>query len=188
MNSGTGKFLLRNQANQRDIVIETSDGQIVGSVDVNDEGTTRLLKDAGGKTCAVILHSHDNSANVFKIYSNKPATPGQQKSKKNIIGGLYLWAEIKNTGSMGGKFVMQRYSSDTSSCSANHHIAKRFGSLFSKSKSKGYTFLDSEDKECVKMVSLENRAKGVLIAPNRDTGLMLAFCVVVDEMVEQRLR
>lgn len=193
MTSKTEKVVFQKQTNQRGIVIETSEGEIIGSIDViNDEGTTRLLKDASGKTCAVILQTLDKSAlntgHVFKVYNNKPAVPRQQASKHKIVHGLYLWAEIKNTGAMGGKFVMKRYSSETSSCSADKHTTKWFGSLFSKVKSKGYTFLDSHKKECVKMFSLENRAKGILIAPNRDMCLMMAYCAVVDEMVQQRMR
>lgn len=191
MTSETQKVVFRKQSNQRGVSIETNTGELIGSIDVIREGDIRLLKDVSGKTCGIILHTRENSlggANVFQVYCNKPSTPRQKPSKSEIVNGCYLWAEIKNTGSMGGKFVMKRYSPETFTCSVEQHSTKPFGSLFAKDKSKGYTFSDCEEKECIKMVSLRNKGKGIAIAPYRDTGLLLAFCAVVDEMVERRLR
>lgn len=191
MTSETQKVVFRKQSNQRDMSIETNTGEMIGSIDVIREGDIRLLKDVSGKTCAIILQTRENElggANVFQVYCNKPSTPRQKPSKSETANGCYLWAEIKNTGSMGGKFVMKRYSPETFSCSVEQHSTKPFGSLFAKDKSKGYTFLDCEEKECIKMVLLRNRGKGIAIAPYRDTGLMLSFCAVVEEMVERRLR
>ncbi|CAJ1968688.1 unnamed protein product [Cylindrotheca closterium] len=191
MFTDTQKVVFRKQPKQRDIAIETNTGVTIGSIVFVNEGTLRLLKDASGKTCGMIRKTRDKSVgggNLFQVYSNKPVMPGQKQSKNKIMTGCYLWAEIKNTGSMGGKFVMKRYSGETSSCSGGEHRAQPFGSLFSKDKTKGYTFLDGDGKECTKMISLKNRDKGIAIAPRRDTGLMLAFCAVVDEMVERRLR
>ncbi|KAL3926285.1 MAG: hypothetical protein SGBAC_013535 [Bacillariaceae sp.] len=191
MTAETLKVFFRKQSNQRDVSIETNTGEFIGSIDVRRKGDIRLLKDVSGKTCAIILHTHENSlggANVFQVYCNKPSTPRQKPSKSEIVNGCYLWAEIKNTGFMGGKFVMKRYSPETFTCSVEQHIAKPFGSLFAKDRSKGYTFSDCEEKGCTKMVSLRNKGKGIVIAPYRDTGLLLAFCAIVDEMVERRLR
>lgn len=188
----TEKLIFRKLPNKGDIVIETSGGEMIGSIDHSRDGTIRRVKNAEGKPCAIIQQKITEYACglrptiSFRVYGDKPSTPGQKPSTRaKSASGCYLWAEIKNAGSLGGKFVMKRYSSQTNSCSADGYCAKRFGSLFSKDKCKGFNILDSEEKECAKMVSLQkNRNKGTVIAPKRDMCLMLAFCAVVDEIVE----
>ncbi|KAL3937088.1 MAG: hypothetical protein SGBAC_007729 [Bacillariaceae sp.] len=183
----TERIILKRVPNKRDIFIENSDGEKIGMIDFSmvNQGK-RLIKDACGQTCALIFLNSDKLGgnNIFKICGNKPATRRQRLSNET---GYYTWAEVKNTGSFGGKFVMNRFSPETSACTAEPHLTKAFGSLFSRGKSKGYVFCDSEKKECVKMVSLK-KGKGVIVGPNRDLCLMLAYAVCVDEMVEYRLR
>lgn len=183
----TERIILKRVPNKRDIFIEDSDGDKIGMIDFSmvNQGK-RLIKDACGQTCALIFLNSDKLGgnNIFKICGNKPATRRQRLSNET---GYYTWAEVKNTGSFGGKFVMNRFSPETSACTAEPHLTKAFGSLFSRGKSKGYVFCDAEKKECVKMVSLK-KGKGLIVGPNRDLCLMLAYAACVDEMVEHRLR
>lgn len=196
----TEKLVLRKRRRSNNKTIETSDGDFMGSLEhgspLTGDRDIRILKDATGKPCAIIQLIKDESilygpSTVFQIYGDKPSHFGQLPSyDKDIlkaVNGCYLWAEIRNTGSMGGgTFAMKRYSSKTSFCSADEYTAKRFGSIF-KRDFKGFSFFNSKEKECVKMVSLQDNAKGIVIAPKHDTCLMLAFCAVVDEMVENLL-
>lgn len=176
----------------KEISIENIKGEIVGSVDYSTaaERCIRILKDARGRPCALIQQVLDETifgGHTFRVYGYRPCTSGQRTSRGEDTVGWYFWGEIKNTGSPGGKFILKkkRCSTDNGSTSADHYLAKPFGSFFAKDKSKGYTIFDSEEKECVKMISLKNRSnKGIMIAPKRDMCLMLAFCAVVEEMVE----
>jgi len=187
----TELIIFRKSSNKRDISIQRSDGEIVGTVDYSmvNQGK-RIIKDAFGRTCAAIFLKTESmggmvGVNVFKICGNKPASRSQRLSNET---GYYTWAEVKNTGVLGAKFVMDRFSPETLSCSADQHSTKTFGSLFNKQKDKGCVIFDSKKKECTKMASLENRDKGILVGPRRDLCLILAFCAVVDEMMERRLR
>mmetsp|Transcript_18465 Transcript_18465/g.45765 ORF Transcript_18465/g.45765 Transcript_18465/m.45765 type:complete len:616 (-) Transcript_18465:73-1920(-) len=183
----TERIILKRLPNKRDIHIEKSDGEKLGMIDFSmvNQGK-RVIKDACGRTCAVIFLNNDQLGGkaLFKICGNKPATRRQRLSNET---GYYTWAEVKNTGSFGGKFVMNRFSPETSSCSIEQHWTKPFGSIFSRGKSKGYVFFDPKKKECVKMVSLK-QGKGVIVGPNRDLCLMLGYVACVDEMLEHRLR
>jgi hypothetical protein len=174
--------------NKREISIENSEGEKIAYLDYSmaHQGK-RFLKDKHGRFCAVIIHQSDKMEgnNVFKICGNRPASRTQRLSNET---GYYTWAEVRNSGSFGGKFCMKRYSEETLTCSADQHVTKPFGLLFNTRKSRGYVFTDSKKKECVKMVILNRGGKGIMVAPDRDLCLMISFVAVVDEMMENRMR
>jgi hypothetical protein len=173
--------------NKREISIENSEGEKIAYLDntMANEGK-RFLKDKLGRFCAVIIHQNDkiDGTNVFKICGNRPASRKQRLSNET---GYYTWAEVRNTGSLGGKFCMKKYSEETLTCSADQHVTKSFGLLFNTRKSRGYVFTDSKKKECVKMVILNCGGKGIMVAPDKDLCLMISYVAVVDEMIENRM-
>lgn len=186
----TEKIIFKRVANtkKKELSIENSEGEKIAYLDYSQANDgKRFLKDVHGRFCAVIIHQSDKTDgnNVFKICGNRPASRTQRLSNET---GYYTWAEVRNSGSLGGKFCMKRYCEGTLSCSMDDHVTKPFGSLFNTRKSRGYAFLDSKKKECVKMVILNRGGKGIMVAPERDMCLMLAFAAVVDEMLENRMR
>lgn len=192
----TKKLVFIKQRRTNIVLIETTEGERIGSIDYSSQSKQgiRSLRDASGTVCAIIqkkVHNallRDRSRSTFRVYGTKPCYSGQKPSRDEIAFGFYVWAEIKNSGSLGGKFVMKKKlcPTTTSSCSDDQHVAKPFGSFLSKAK--GYNIFDSQEKQCVKMVSLNKKhSKGIMIAPKHDLCLMLAFCTVVDEMVENLL-
>jgi hypothetical protein len=190
MSKRTEKVIFKRVPNNKgEISIENSDGEKIAYLDCSmaNEGK-RFLKDKHGRFCAAIIRQSDKEkegTNVFKICGNRPASRTQRLSNET---GYYTWAEVRNSGSFGGKFCMKRYSEETLTCSADQHVTKPFGLLFNTRKSRGYVFTDSKKKECVKMVILNHEGKGIMVAPDRDLCLMISFVAVVDEMIENRMR
>eukprot|EP00980_Cylindrotheca_fusiformis_P017357 scaffold5380_cov131-Cylindrotheca_fusiformis.AAC.34 len=173
---------------KRDIAIEDSNGEELAYLDYSQAGSgKRFLTDKHGRFCAVIILQSDKliGNNVFKICGNRPASKTQRLSNDT---GYYTWAEVRNSGSLGGKFCLKRYCEETLSCSIDQHVTKPFGSLFNTRKSRGYAFLDSKKVECAKMAMLNHGGKGIKIAPDQDMCLMIAYAAVVHEMLENRLR
>lgn len=183
------KLFFRRQASENKTLIDDSDGNNIAYIDYSDakEGK-RYLKNANGFNCAIIIRQSSSAGGkyTFKICSSTKAVT--KKQRKSSETGYYTWAEVKNTGALGGNFALKFYSDTTSTCSDHKHEAKPFGSLFNVRASRGIIITNHKNSTCSKMVTLNNGDRGILVAPDQDLCLMLAYAAIVDEMIENRLR
>lgn len=183
------KLFFRRQVSENKTLIDDSDGNNIAYIDYSDakEGK-RYLNNANGLNCAIIIRQSSSAGGkyIFKICSSKKSVT--KKQRKSSETGYYTWAEVKNTGALGGNFALKFYSDTTSTCSDHKHEAKPFGSLFNTRASRGIIITNHKNSTCSKMVTLNNGDRGILVAPDQDLCLMLAYAAIVDEMIENRLR
>lgn len=178
-------YVLRTDRNVTTIQASSS-GVIVSTIEPSAQfPERRLLKDADGRVCAMILRNQEKDGpHSFTICGSKPSFKGQNMSYDRYGKSFFRWAEVRNLGGFGGKFALE---GPRDKANKPTFVTKPFGSLFRLKKTRGHVVLNQKQRECARILSVK-AGKGVLIGPNQDSGLMLCYAAIVDEMIEQRLR
>lgn len=182
------QFLIRRpNAKGEFTTIENQRGRIVGVVEETHYGR-KLLKNADGKVCAMILcHDQKYSSTKFSICGSEPVVYKQTMKYDQVGLGYYKWAHVKNAGGFGGTISL-KHTKDEIRPTDYTYCTKMFGSVFRLKKTRGHLVLNEEKKECAKLIPLPNTGRAIEIAPKLDTALMLCYAVIVDEILESRIR
>jgi hypothetical protein len=78
----------------KETVIQTIRGDRLATLEYSADKTRRVLCDANGNRCAIVLRSFVNGQNRFKICSDKPMNTEHRRSNES---GYYTWADVKNS-------------------------------------------------------------------------------------------
>lgn len=150
----------------------------------------RVLRDADGNQCALILHSRTlQGKNSFRICGPVPMS-----SHHKSIDGYFVWAEVKNVGQVHPQFCMTVKKDAHPQGQSTRFKTKTIGSTLLRcfgSKAHGFSIyckVEGEKKTggCGN-ISYYSSCRGLTVGANIDFGLMLCFALVVDEMVANRL-
>mmetsp|Transcript_21351 Transcript_21351/g.52576 ORF Transcript_21351/g.52576 Transcript_21351/m.52576 type:complete len:398 (+) Transcript_21351:439-1632(+) len=184
------KYLIRRPTARGEFTtIENQYGTVVGLVEETHYGR-RLLKNADGKVCAMILlHQQKYETNTFSICGLQPVVYKQSMKFDQVGFGYYKWADVKNAGGFGGTISLKHVKDEITSHKNDHTFCtKMFGSVFRLKKTRGHVVLDDNKKECAKLIALPNTGRAVQIAPKQDVAMMLCYSVIIDEILENRMR
>lgn len=181
--------------------IESRDGTEVATLLYTKLKTTdrhlasgrRILRDANGITCAMIFHNKSlEGKNTFKICGARPMSNHHTISADS---GYYTWAEVHNTGEFNPEFCLTIRRDAEPSGKIVRFKTKSVGSrylgcCFKEPRGFSIYHKTQEGKNldgCGKL-SFYNDIRGLLVSQNMDYGLMLCYAVVIDEMMERRMR
>jgi hypothetical protein len=166
--------------------LATIDGEGESIVLQNPESTPanrRLVQDTEGTVYAVIFRTLSGGGkNHFRICGVEKMYEQQRKSRES---GLYTYAEVKNSGSIGVRFTMK-----VRGDSAEKYVTEFFGpSIFKwgRGRPRGILIKNEAGKECARITILGG-AKAISVEARTDVRLMTCFAVIIDEMVEHRMR
>ncbi|CAJ1964845.1 unnamed protein product [Cylindrotheca closterium] len=184
----TERYLIRRPVAKGEMAtIENQHGTIVAVVEETHYGR-RLLKTADGKVCAMILqHQEKYGPITYSICGSSPIVYKQSIKFDQVGLGYYKWADVQNAGGMGGTISL-KHVKDEIIPKDHTFCTKMFGSVFRLKKTRGHVVLDEDKKECAKLIALPNTGRAVQIAPKHDVAMMLCYSVIVDEILENRLR
>lgn len=189
MSAKTEQYLIRRPRTKGELTtIENQRGVIVGVVEETHYGR-KLLKDADGKVCAMILcHDVKMSTTKFSICGLEPVVHKQTMKYDQVGFGYYKWAQVKNAGGFGGTITLKHTKDEVKLQSEYTYCTKMFGSVFRIKKTRGHVVLDEDKKECAKLIPLHNTGRAISIGPKMDVALMLCYAVIIDEILESRIR
>lgn len=185
----TQQYLIRRPTVKGELIttIENQRGKVVAVVEETHYGRS-LLKDKDGKVCAMILlHEEKYAPSSFSICGTQPIVHKQSMKFDQVGLGYYKWADVKNAGGFGGTISLKHVKDEI--CPMDHTFCtKMFGSVFRLKKTRGHVVLDENKKECAKLIALPNTGRAVQISPKQDVAMMLCYSVIIDQVLEQRMR
>jgi hypothetical protein len=166
----------------REIVLETITGELIATLDFDPAKERRTLRDADGELCAIIVHEvvDGYQQHVFKICGPKKMNKHHRRSKHS---GYYTWAEVRNSSGINVRFSMKVRGHNGEA----KYVTETFGpSLFKWGTPRGFVVKQGQ-KACTRITYLGD-SRGIVVAPNVDKCLMLCFALIIEEMVENRMR
>ena len=178
--AGSRTVILNPDADEKGIMIQNANGDILAKLETSPDRTRRLLWDANGELCAIVIKSVVRGQNKFKICCDKPMSVDHRRSHGV---GYYTWANVKNSNGFGVKFSMTCKSEPDSKFTTESFAP----SLLNWGKSPRGYIIKKDDVACGRLTNLGG-ARGLVLGKGIDMCMMICYAAIIDEMVENRLR